>query len=241
MDDFLIHGKDQTDADQKLRRVLDRSREVGLKFNPKKVKLRVPEVSYVGHVFSAEGLKPDPDKIRAISEMPPPSDKEGVLRILGTVNYLDKFIEHKANLQEPISQLTQRDIAFVWEKLQQEAFESAPVLAYFDNSKETVLIVDASNTGLGAVIMQEGKPVAFSSKTLAPPEKMYANIEREQLAIVWGAQKFHTYEFGRRGIVETDHKPLESIFRKPLNEVPPRLQRMLLKLTKYDLVLRYVP
>ena len=248
VDDFLIHGKDQTDADQKLRRVLDRSREVGLKFNPKKVKLRVPEVSYVGHVFSAEGLKPDPDKIRAISEMPPPSDKEGVLRILGTVNYLDKFIEHKANLQEPISQLTQKDVAFVWEKPQQEAFDklksvitSAPVLAYFDNSKETVLSVDASSTGLGAVIMQEGKPVAFSSKTLTPPEKMYANIERELLAIVWGAQKFHTYVYGRRVIVETDHKPLESIFRKPLNEAPPRLQRMLLKLTKYDLVVRYVP
>ena len=226
MDDFLIHGKDQTDADQKLRRVLDRSREVGLKFNPKKVKLRVPEVSYVGHVFSAEGLKPDPDKIRAISEMPPPSDKEGVLRILGTVNYLDKFIEHKANLQEPISQLTQKDVAFVWEKPQQEAFDklksvitSAPVLAYFDNSKETVLSVDASSTGLGAVIMQEGKPVAFRSKTLTPLEKMYANIERELLAIVWGAQKFHTYAYGRSVIVETDHKPLESIFRKPLNEI----------------------
>ena len=140
-DDFFIHSKDQIDTDQKLRRVLARSREVGLKFNPKKVKLRVPEVSYVGHVFSAEGLKPDPDKIRPISEMPPPCDKEGVLRILGTVNYLDKFIEHKADLQEPISQLTQKDVAFVWEK-QQEAFDklksvitSAPVLAYFITAK----------------------------------------------------------------------------------------------------------
>ena len=80
--------------------------------------------------------------------------------------------------------------------------------AYFDNSKETVLSVDASSTGLGAVIMQEGKPVAFSSKTLTPPEKTYANTERELLAIVWGAQKFHTYVYGRRIIVETDHKPL---------------------------------
>ena len=114
-----------------------------------------------------------PSKIRAISEMPPPSDKEGVFRILGTVNYLAKFIEHKANIQEPISQLTQKDVAFVWEKPQQEAFDklksvitSAPVLAYFDNSKETVLSVDASSTGLGAVIMQEGKPVAFRSNQL---------------------------------------------------------------------------
>ena len=123
-------------------------------------------------MFLAEGLKPDPDKICTIVEMPPPSYKQVVLLILGTVNYLDKFIEHKANLQEPISQLTQKDVAFVWEKPQQEAFDkfksvitSAPVLAYFDNSKETVLSVDASSTGLSSVIMQEGKPVAFSSMT----------------------------------------------------------------------------
>ena len=88
---------------KKLRRVLNRNREVGLKFNPKKVKICVPAVSFVGHVFSAEGLKPDPGKIRTISEMPSPSDKEDVLRIVGTFNYLNKIIEHKDNLQEPIS------------------------------------------------------------------------------------------------------------------------------------------
>ena len=205
-------------------------------------------MSYVGHLFSADGLKPDPEKIRAIKEMSPPTDKEGVLRFLGTLNYLDKFIEHKAELQGPISQLTQKDAAFVWDTPQQDAFKklknvitSAPALAYFDNRKETVLNVDASSTGLGAVIMQEGRPVAYSSKTLTSCETRYANIEREMLAIVWGAQKFHTYVYGRRVIVETDHKPLEAIFRKPLNEAPPRLQRMLLKLTKYDLHIRYVP
>ena len=199
VDDFLIHGEDQRDMDQKLRAVLDKSREVGLKFNPHKVKLRVPEVNYVGHIFSSEGLKPDPEKIRAINQMPPPTDKEGVLRFLGTINYLDKFIEHKSDLQGPISQLTQKDAAFVWEKPQQEAFDrlksvitTAPVLAYFDNSKETVLNVDASSTGLGAVIMQDGKPVAFSSKSLTTSERRYANIERELLAIVRGAEKFHT-------------------------------------------------
>ena len=232
VDDFLIHGEDQRDMDQKLRAVLDKSREVGLKFNPHKVKLRVPEVNYVGHIFSSEGLKPDPEKIRAINQMPPPTDKEGVLRFLGTINYLDKFIEHKSDLQGPISQLTQKDAAFVWEKPQQEAFDrlksvitTAPVLAYFDNSKETVLNVDASSTGLGAVIMQDGKPVAFSSKSLTTSERRYANIERELLAIVWGAEKFHTYVYGRRIIVETDHKPLEPIFKKPLNAFRNQQQR----------------
>ena len=96
-------------------------------------------------------------------------------------------------------------------------------------------------TGLGAVIMQDGKPVAFSSKTLTTSERRYANIERELLAINWGAEKFHTYVYGRRIIVKTDHKPLEAIFKKPLNAASPRLQRMLLKRTNYDLVIRYVP
>ena len=246
-DDFLIHSEDQRDMGKKLRTVLDKSREVGLKFNPQKVKLRVPEVS-VGHILSSEGWKPDPEKIRTINQMPPPTDKEGVLRILGTINYLDKFLEHKTDLQGPISQLTQKDAVFAWEKPQQEAFDklksvitTAPVLAYFDNSKETVLNVDASSTGLGAVIMQDGKPVVFSSKTLIASERRYAHIERELLAIVWGAEKFHTYVYRRRIIVETDHKSLGAIFKKPLNAAPPRLQRMLLKLTKYDLDVRYVP
>ena len=247
MDDFLIHGN-ANNIDQKVRLILDRSREVGLKFNPDKIKLRVPEVSYVGHLLTAQGLKPDPAKIKAVSDMPPPTDKEGVLRVVGTMNYLDKFIEHKADLQEPITQLTQQNVEFVWDQQQQTAFDklkslitNAPVLAYFDNQKPTTLNVDASGIGLGAVVMQADQPVAYGSRTLTACERRYANIERELLAILWGTQKFHTYLYGRRVIVKTDHKPLETIFKKSLNEAPPRLQRMLLKLTKYDLDVQYVP
>ena len=76
------------------------------------MKLRVQQVTYVGHVFTSEGLKPDPEKVRAIQDMPPPSDKDGVLRFPGIINYLDKFIEHKAYLQGPISQLTKKSAEF---------------------------------------------------------------------------------------------------------------------------------
>ena len=72
-------------------------------------------------------------------------------------------------------------------------------------------------------------------------ERRYANIERESLAITWGVERFHTYLYGRKVIVETDHKPLETIFKRSLNSAPPRLQRMLLKLTKYYLDVRYIP
>ena len=248
VDDFLIHGKDEQEMNEKLRLVLERSRQVGLKFNPAKLKLRVDKVNYVGHVLTSQGLRPDPEKIKAIINMPPPTDKEGVQRFLGTVNYLDKFIEHKAELQGPTSQLTQKDTAFVWDTPQKEAFRklkdvisSSPVLSYFDNNKPTILNVDASSTGLGAVVMQNGKPIAYGSRTLTDSERRYANIEREMLAIAWGVEKFHTYLYGRKVVVETDHKPLETIFRKSLNSAPPRLQRMLLKLTKYDLEVRYIP
>ena len=98
--------------DQKLRAMLDKNREVGLKFHSPESETH----SSRRKLCCTEGLKPDPEKIRAINQMPPPTDKEGFLRILGTINYLDKFIGHKADLQGPISQLTQKDLAFVWEK-----------------------------------------------------------------------------------------------------------------------------
>ena len=109
VDDFLIHGGNQ--------------RELGLKFNPHKAKRRVPEVSYVGHLFTADGLIPDPEKVKAINEMPGPIGKDGILRFLGAVNYLDKFVKHKADPQGPISQLTKNDTAFVWETPQLLAFD----------------------------------------------------------------------------------------------------------------------
>ena len=190
VDDFLTHAHDREEMDEKLTMVLERSREVGLKFNPDKLKLRVDKVNYVGHTLTSQDLQPDPEKIRAIVDMPSPSDKEGVQRLLGTVNYLDKFIENKAAIQGPISQLLQKDAAFVWDTQQQLAFDElkqviskSPVLAYFDNNKQIVLNADASSTVLAAVVMQDGKPIAYGSRTLTSSEKHYANIERELLAI----------------------------------------------------------
>ena len=246
VDDLCVSGKTLEVHDRNLTLVLERARQENLTFNLKKLKIRVDEVKYSGHVLTSQGLKPDPDKIKAIREMPAPTDKAGVQRFLGMVNYLAKFLPDKSSIDEPLRQLIQDGTEFVWEEPQQSAMDKlktlvtvAPILTYFDSKKELVLSVDASSSGLGAEIRQEGHPIAYASKSLTDCQKRYAQIEKELLAIQFGAERFHTYIYGRPVLVETDHKPLESIFLKPLSEAPPRLQRMLLRLQQYNLIVKY--
>ena len=115
------------------------------------------------------------------------------------------------------------------------------MLALFYHRKEVTLQVDASKNGLGAAIMQEGRPVAYASKLLNSTEQNYAQIEKELYAVLFGCRRFHEYLYGRHVTVESDHKPLETILRKPLALAPPRLQRMMLALQKYTITLIHRP
>ncbi|PIK33275.1 hypothetical protein BSL78_29913 [Apostichopus japonicus] len=114
-------------------------------------------------------------------------------------------------------------------------------LSYFDPRKQTTLQVDASMSGLGAVLMQDAKPIYFASRSLTDAEQRYANIERELLAVVFACEKFHMYVYGKEFIVESDHKPLEMIYLKNLVAAPTRLQLMLLRLQGYQLKITYKP
>ena len=119
--------------------------------------------------------------------------------------------------------------------------EPGPVLAYFDHTKDVKLQVDASKYGLGAVLLQQEKPVAYASRALNETEVNYAQIEKELSAVLFGCKRFHQYLYGRQVTVESDHKPLESIMRKPLAAAPPRLQRMILQLQRYDINIVHKP
>ena len=248
MDDILVWGEDKESHDNRLRKLLDRLRSINLKLNRKKCKIGLSEISYIGHVLSKDGLKPDMDKVRAIQEIPQPKDKTELQRFMGMVQYLGKFIPNLSEVSAPLRKLLEGETIWHWESEQQKSFtrlqelvSNTPVLQYYDVEKPVTLSVDASSGGLGAVILQEQHPVAYGSRTLTECEQRYAQIEKELLAIVYGCEKFHQYLFGRCVQVESDHKPLETIFKKPLHKAPARLQKMLMRLQKYNLQVTYKP
>ena len=122
-----------------------------------------------------------------------------------------------------------------------EAVISDTTLRYFDPSLPMTIQVDASQVGLGAALLQNGKPVAFASKALTKTGCQYVSIEREMLAAVFGAERFHTYVYGWSFMIKSDHKPLESISRKNLADTPAQLQCMMLCLQGYDFTICYHP
>ena len=197
------------------------------------------QVLFIKHVATDQGLKEDPAKVRAVVEMPPPTDKQSVQRLLGLAQYLAKFLPHLSEVTKPLRNLTQSKTLWVWEEAQQTAFKKlkemvtcTPVLRYYNLKEEVTLQCDASQSGLGAALMQNGQPVAYASRALTPAETRYAQIEKELLAIDVACDRFDAYVFGRDLVnVETDHKPLAV--------TPQRLQRMLLLLQKYNLQVRY--
>lgn len=254
-DDMLVvgYGDTQDEAnknhDENLLRLLKRAREINLKFNKKKLNLRRSEVKFMGHVLTSDGLKPDADKVKAVAEMPRPTTKQETLSLLGFVTYLAKFLPRLSEVAQPLRELTTKNARFVWSSQHDKSFTEVkklvsahPVLKYYDMDAEVTIQCDASEKGLGATLLQNGQPVAFASRTLTPVEQRYAQIEKECLAIVFACTKFSQYITRRELItVESDHKPLQSIFKKSLLSAPGRLQRMILRLQKYNINVVYKP
>ena len=246
-DDMIIAAKSTEEHDIILTQVLQRAEERNITFNFEKMQLRVDEVKYLGTIITKEGMKPDPTKVKAITEMATPTDKAGIRRLLGMINFLAHHIPNMSIITAPLRSLLKSDVHFSWGPEQSAAMatvkqvlSTAPVLSYFDPGLRSTIQADASQHGLGACLLQRGKPIAYVSRSLLPAECNSAQIEKELLAIVFACQKFHQYIYGFNTKIQSDHKPLESIMQKSLHKASPRLQRMLLKLQKYDLTVTYV-
>ena len=247
-DDIIVAVKTEIEYDRALRKVLERARERKIKLNKNKIQYRLNKVSYMGEIVSKEGFTPDPHKVSAIFDMLAPQSKKDLQRLLGMINYLSKYISNMAELTAPLRTLLRKDVAWAWYPEHDAALAklksvltSEPVLRFYDINLPTILQVDASKGGLGACLLQNDQPVAYASRAMTNAEQNYTQIEKELLAIVFGCERFDMYTYGADIDVITDHKPLESIFKKPLHKVPPCLQRMILRLQKYHVKVRYVP
>ena len=189
-DDIMVVGFGDTHTlyhDTNLDAVLKRCMERNLKLNDQKVRLCLTEVPFIGHRLTPEGLCVDPSKVRAIQDMPPPHDVAAVRRLLGLAQYLSKFLPHLSDITKPLRELTKKEVVWAWDPAQQQAFEnlkkavsSTPVLHYYNLDEDATLQCDASQSGLGAALLQKGQLVAYASSALTPTEVRYAQIEKEQ-------------------------------------------------------------
>ena len=227
-DDICVFGcgdsKEEADIDhdKNFTSLLGKCSNHDLRLSAKKLQFKSPSVTFMGHKLTDKGVEPDPAKVAAITEMPTPSDKSGVQRFLGMCQYLSKFCHNLSETGLPLRDLTKEDSAFLWSNNHENAsnsaknlIASATALRHYDTTLSVTLQVDASEDAIGGVLLQNDQPV-------------------------YKLDKWHQYLYGKHDkTVHTDHQPLETIFTKGLSKAPRRLQRMMLKLQRYQFTVRY--
>ena len=232
-DDMVIFGRNEEEHDRNLVLFLETTRKNGLVLNKRKLQFKKEEVSFFSYRWNSTGISPDPKKTESILKMQFPPDKETLHSFLGLVNSLNRYTPRLAELCSPLRKLILKDSHYSPGDPEHAAFDAIKaefqkkiILPYFDRNKETILQTDASKKGFGAVILQEEQPIYYALRALTSAEKNYQNLEREAQAAVWGMEKFHYFLYGRKFILQTDQKPLVSIFRKHMIDVSPRIQRI---------------
>lgn len=250
IDDIIIAGKTEEEHNKALEVVLEKLKQNGILLNQTKCAFKLSEIDFLGHRFNKDGMAASPSKIEAIRSFRAPSTGEEVRSFLGLVNYVGAFIPNLATISFPLRELTKQNAVFCWGTQEQKAFDyiieqmtQIGSLAHFDPKLKTRVVADASPVGLGAILLQffEGKArvVCYASKSLTDTEKRYAQTEKEALALVWSVERFKIYLLGIRFELETDHKPLETIF-SPNSSPCLRIERWVLRLQafSYDVVYR---
>ena len=253
-DDILVHGENQAQHDERLEAVLKRLEKANVTLNLEKCEFSKETVVFLGNLVGKHGIQVDPRKVSAVKDMKEPTDVSELRRFLGMANQLGKYIPHLASINQPLRDLLSQKNAWLWSDAQQDAFDrikdalvSAPALAIYNPLRKTTVSADASSYGLGAVLTQEQddgecKAVAFISRALTPVECRYAQIEKEALATTWACERLSDYLIGKSFHIETDHKPLVPLLgSKNLDEMPPRIQRLRLRLMKFHYTISHVP
>ncbi|XP_063901524.1 uncharacterized protein K02A2.6-like [Zophobas morio] len=246
-DDIIISGEDERAHDRNLQLFLNRAAQNNVKLNSTKVQFKVKTIRYCGHIISKNSVAMDSKFTKAITELQIPKDKKHLLKFLGMLKYLSKFIPNMSQISAPLRELTKENTPFQWDEIHTESFNKLkaiiakpPTLGIFTSNQQLKIQTDASKDGVGAVLLSNNQPIAFASAALSSNKQNWAQIEKEMYAIEFACKKFHYYTYGRHVIVNSDHKPLESIFKKGINQISARLQRMRLQLLKYEITVEYL-
>ena len=218
-----------------------------MKLNDDKCIFKATSIPFFGHVICNQGIKPDPKKVEAIKNMTTPMSKLELQSFLGLCNYLAVYVPSLSSVLKPLCELTKKNANFQWDsqystlyqKAKDQILENWQTLCYYDPDLPVSLETNTSQSRLGAVLLQEGGPMSFMSKALTGTQSRYSNIEREILGVVTGVEHFHQYLFGRQFTLYTDHKPIESLVLKPLVNTSPRVQRLMLHLSQYNMNVQY--
>lgn len=244
LDDVIIFSTSLQEHIQNLKSVFNRLRKANLKIQPDKCEFLRTEVSYLGHVVTPDGVKPNPDKIHAIKNYPIPKTATEIKAFLGLLGYYRKFIKDFADLTKPFTKCLKKDATIKYNDPEyincfntcKNVLINEPILQYPDYKKPFNLTTDASQYAIGAILSQgpigSDLPIAYASRTLNSSEINYSTIEKELLAVVWATQKFRHYLYGRKFKIITDHKPL--IYLHSLKQPHSKLMRWRLKLEEYD-------
>jgi hypothetical protein len=244
LDDLLLFSETIEDHARRMRLIFDRVREANFKLSVAKCTFAVPEVVYLGHVVNKNGVAPDPSKVTAIKGFPRPKTVRDIRAFLGLSGYYRAFIKNYAAISRPLTQLTKKDVKFVWTDIQQQAFDnlkaaltSDSVLAHPRFDQQFILSTDASDYAISAILSQlhngKERPISFASRMLNTAERNYSTTQKELLAVVFGTQIHRCFLYGRKFKIITDHAALKWLITVK-NHQCARLTRWVLKLTEYE-------
>ncbi|KAG1394361.1 hypothetical protein G6F60_010905 [Rhizopus arrhizus] len=239
LDDILIYGRSREENLQQVLEVLRILHHWNMKISLSKCQFMKTELRFLGFLVSASGVKSDPTKIDPIKTWPTPTCMQELQRFLGFCTFYHKFLHNLSRHAAPLYRLLRKDTPWKWGSREESAFQqlknmviNLPELAYPNPYIPYELHCDASDFGLGAVLVQIGRPIAFASQTLSPAEQNYTVTERECLAVSWSLKHFHCYVHGATLIIYTDHAALRQLLSK--KDPSGRIARWVLDIWTYD-------
>jgi hypothetical protein len=225
IDDILVYSTNHHEHGEHLKKVLDILREKKLFAKLKKCEFWLKKVSFLGHVVSGDGIEVDPSKIEVVVKWERPTNVHEIHSFLGLAGYYRRFVKGFSTLLGPLTALTKKNVHYVWSDECEASFQElkrrlvmAPVLTLPSSKEGFVVYSDASHNGLGCVLMQQGKVIAYASRQLKNHERNYPTHDLELASIVFALKIWRHYLYGARCEIYTDHKSLKYIFtQKDLN------------------------